>query len=264
MQMNRSADPRNADIVESWVQRGIATWPRGEYQGELHAAALAEKLRLAGASSLQDFKELTSSEAQAVWLPFAELPSVFVDHLLHILPQMLRVQTKKDTLVHENVRNPASAGPARERTPPRMLNTPGVPTLIWGMGVLRKSRAAQFPPPPDEFAEVIRRLGEVPPAAMQARWQAAAVSLPPELPRARATWLAGLPLEKRREIQVVLEEDVVWKIMASWRTSAAQYASAVQLWGFAAAIAGTPAWPPSRQVLDTFCFFFKHCPTLSR
>ena len=41
-------------------------------------------------------------------------------------------------------------------------------------------------------------------------------------------------------------------------------ASAVQLWGFAAAIAGTPAWPPSRQVLDTFCFFFKHGPTLSR
>ena len=52
--------------------------------------------------------------------------------------------------------------------------------------------------------------------------------------------------------------------MAAWRTSAAQYASAVQLWGQASVAVDKVAWPPSRDVLMTFCFFFKHGPTLSR
>ena len=52
--------------------------------------------------------------------------------------------------------------------------------------------------------------------------------------------------------------------MASWRASAAQYASAIQLWGRAAELCEMDPWPPSRGVLDAYAFFFKHGPSLSR
>ena len=125
-------------------------------------------------------------------------------------------------------------------------------------------RTSQQPPVPAQFAEVIRRLGQAPAAAMIARWREVAVTQPPELPQARARWMANLSTSTRRDFQRVLEENVIWKTMASWRTSASQYASAVQLWGCAAAVVDHAPWPPTRSVLDAFAFFFKHGPTLTR
>ena len=104
----------------------------------------------------------------------------------------------------------------------------------------------------------------VPPGTMLARWQQVATSAPPELPVARAKWLASLQPDVRSKFHVVLQEDSIWKTMASWRASAAQYASAIQLWGRAAELCERDPRPPSREVLDAYAFFFKHGPSLSR
>ena len=152
----------------------------------------------------------------------------------------------------------------RERTPPRAQSAPGLVTLKWCMESLRTARQSKLAPPPSAFAEVVRRMGVVPPGAMLARWQEVATSAPPELPVARAKWLEGLQLDDRSKFHVVLQEDSIWKTMASWRVSAAQYASAIQLWGRAAELCAVDPWPPSRGVLDAYAFFFKHGPSLSR
>ena len=152
----------------------------------------------------------------------------------------------------------------RERTPPRAQSAPGLVTLKWCMKSLRTARESKLAPPPSAFAEVVRRMGVVPPGAMLARWQEVATSAPPELPVARAKWLEGLQPDDRSKFHVVLQEDSIWKTMASWRVSAAQYASAIQLWGRAAELCAVDPWPPSRGVLDAYAFFFKHGPSLSR
>ena len=68
----------------------------------------------------------------------------------------------------------------------------------------------------------------------------------------------------RSKFHVVLQKNSIWETMASWRVSAAQYASAIQLWGRAAKLCEMDPWPPSRGVLDAYAFFFKHGPSLSR
>ena len=267
--MQSSADPPAAASVvpctiEVWIQRGLATWPRGDGQDVLDSAAIARRLREIGASHVRDFTGLSMEEAVMIWKPLAGLPPSCVKHLLDILPQVVQTTEPSRKLAPSSACDTVLVHGSRERTPPRSQCTPGLPTLVWGMALLRAARSSQIPLPPDVFAEVVRRLGEVPATAMPARWREVGATQPPELPRARAIWLAALPLEKRQEFQLVLEEDVIWKTMASWRTSAAQYASALQLWGRASALTGVPAWPPSRAVLDTFCFLFRHGPTLSR
>ena len=59
----------------------------------------------------------------------------------------------------------------RERTPPRAQSAPGLVTLKWCMESLRTARESKLATPPNAFAEVVRRMGAVPPGAMLARSQ---------------------------------------------------------------------------------------------
>ena len=65
----------------------------------------------------------------------------------------------------------------------------------------------------------------------------------------------------RSKFPVVLQGNSIWKTMASWRASAVQYASAIQLWGRAAKLCEMDPWPPSRGLLDAYAFFFQHGPS---
>ena len=75
---------------------------------------------------------------------------------------------------------------------------------------------------------------------------------------------SNLCSNNRSKFHVVLQENSIWKTMASWRVSAAQYASAIQLWGRAARLCEMDPWPPSRGLLDAYAFFFQQGPSLSR
>ena len=191
--VHRPSAVAQLDELEVWVQRAIVTWPRGSSEDVLVSAAIAGQLRAVGASCLQDFVGLSLEEAVIIWQPFAVISSDFVGHLLQILPQVVHTIAPSRALVSSSARSTVLAHPMRERTPPRSHCTPGLPTLAWGMALLRSARLSQAPPPPDQFAEVIRRLGQIPAGAMQARWRKVAVAMPPELPRARAVWQAALP-----------------------------------------------------------------------
>ena len=258
------------DPVERWILGACATWPRPEGTPDIQATLLYTGLTLAGAMQLRDFEGLTSTEAIAIWPHLRNTPMGFVDHFFSCLPRALGAASAKTTRHHQLLDSftqeaqRAVLTNVRERTPPRAHSAPGLVTLKWCMESLRTARQSRLAPPPIAFAEVVRRMGAVPPGAMLARWQEVATSAPPELPVARAKWLASLQPNDRNKFHVVLQENSIWKTMASWRVSAAQYASAIQLWGRAAELCAVDPWPPSRRVLDAYAFFFKHGPSLSR
>ena len=271
------------DPVERWILSACATWPKPKGTPDIQATLLYAGLTLAGAMQLRDFEGLTSTEAMAIWPHLRETPMGFVDHLFSCLPRALLAQARKygevlPGAIRQEQRRIAESGlprqltpvvvaeltNVRDRTPPRAQSAPGLETLKWCMKSLRTARTSKVAPPPSAFAEVVRRMGIVPPGAMLARWQEVATSAPPDLPVARAKWLASLQPDDRSKFHVVLQEDSIWKTMASWRVSAAQYASAIQLWGRAAELCAVGPWPPSRGVLDAYAFFFKHGPSLSR
>ena len=268
------------DPVERWILSACATWPKPKGTPDIQATLLYAGLTLAGAMQLRDFDGLTSTEAMTIWPHLRETPMGFVDHLFSCLPRALLAQARKcgealPSAIRQEQRRIAESGlpgqltpvvvaevtNVRDRTPPRAQSAPGLETLKWCMKSLRTARTSKVAPPPSAFAEVV---GIVPPGAMLARWQEVATSAPPDLPVARAKWLASLQPDDRSKFHVVLQEDSIWKTMASWRVSAAQYASAIQLWGRAAELCAVSPWPPSRGVLDAYAFFFKHGLSLSR
>ena len=102
----------------------------------------------------------------------------------------------------------------------------------------------------------------MPSSSMEQRWRCLKGAAPPGLPKARAVWLEGLDEDERALFQQILREDTIWKLLASWRASAAQYASAVHLWGVAASAIACEPWPPSLRVLEMFTFLFTHGPSL--
>eukprot|EP00959_Pyramimonas_sp_CCMP1952_P223036 4662879-Pyramimonas_sp.AAC.1 len=53
-----------------------------------------------------------------------------------------------------------------------------------------------------------------------------------------------------------------WTEFAGWKRSAGQCASAVQLWGEAAALASVPPWPPSHAAVNAFCTLFRSSASL--
>ena len=271
------------DPVEQWILSACATWPKPQGTPDIQATLLYAGLTLTGVMQLRDFEGLNSTEAMAIWPHLKETPTGFVDHLFSCLPRALLAQARKcgealPSAIRQVQRRVTESGlpkqqipvgvveltNVRDRTPPRAQSAPGLETLRWCMRSLRTARTFKMAPPPSAFAEIVRRMGIVPSGAMLARWQEVATSAPPELPVARAKWLASLQPDVRSKFHVVLQEDSIWKTMASWRASAAQYASAIQLWGRAAELCEMDPWPPSRGVLDAYAFFFKHGPSLSR
>ena len=227
------------------------------------------------------FEGLNSTEAMAIWPHLKKTPTGFVDDLFSCLPRALLAQARKcgaalPSAIRQVQRRVAESElpkqqvpvgvvkltNVRDRTPPKAQSAPGLETLKWCMRSLRVARAFKMAPPPSAFAEIVRRMSIVPSGTMLARWQEVATSAPPELPVARAKWLASLQPNVRSKFHVVLQEDSIWKTMASWRASAAQYASAIQLWGRAAELCEMDPWPPSQGVLDAYAFFFQHGPSL--
>ena len=271
------------DPVENWILSACATWPRPQnapkHSGDpslcgIYTDRCNADTRFPRDKQYRGNGDLASPQS---------MPLGFVEHLFSCLPQALLAPTRncekalpktRRQLQHHVAESglPKQRIPGefnnhmkiRERTPPRAQSAPGLETLRWCMESLRTARTFQTAPPPSAFAEIVRHMGLVPSGAMLARWQEITTSAPPELPMARAKWLAGLQPDVRNKFHVVLQEDSIWKTMASWRASAAQYASAIQLWGRAALLCRMDPWPPRRKVLDAYAFFFKHGPSLSR
>ena len=271
------------DPVKQWISSACATWPTPENDPNIQATLVYSRLTLAGILHLRDFEGLNSAEAMVIWPHLKETPTGFVDHLFSCLPRARLAQArrcdetqphavhqvpsrvKRDGLSQQQVPvDIVELAERRSRTPPRTQSSPGLDTLKWCMRSLRAARTFKMAPPPSAFAEIVRCMGIVPSGAMLARWQEVTTSAPPELPMARAKWLASLQPDVRNSFHVVLQEDSIWKTMASWRASAAQYASAIHLWGRAAELCEIHPWPPSREILDAYAFFFKHGPSLSR
>ena len=217
------------DPVERWILSACATWPKPKSTPDIQATLLYAGLTLAGAMQLRDFEGLTSTEAMAIWPHLRETPMGFVDHLFSCLPRALLAHARKygevlPGAIRQEQRRIAESGlprqltpvvvaeltNVRDRTPPRAQSAPGLETLKWCMKSLRTARTSKVAPPPSAFAEVVRRMGIVPLGAMLARWQEVATSAPPDLPVARAKWLASLQPDDRSKFHVVLRSGRQW------------------------------------------------------
>ena len=243
----------------SWIQRSIVSWDSGpEAKADLDAAALAQALASAGATGIQDFLGLTGAEVRAVWPPCSTLSVGFLAHLLARAPGMLLEQSHQQQASSEDRQPlPVTASPTDREVHEEAGNLTEVAKLALAMEPLRLAKLQRCLPSPDSVAVALRRLALLPQDVVQQRWLAVAGSLPPELPAARATWFEQIPLSVKDLVQDLLAEETIWRELGQWRRSAAQYATAVALWGRAAAAANELPWPPKMVTLDAFCFYFR-------
>ena len=267
------------------------------------AHVLAEGLREAGARSLVDFHSLAVDEAMAVWTPFRTLEVAFLAHLLQVLPRARAANEGMATTASQGRRTvgvvsdatapkrhkgaaAAAAEPMlqaagsksvcgtggvrmSEQLPPRLSGlsqgtSAAAEDLRRWLSPLRMARESRTPPLPHAFADILRHLAALPADAMRLRWQLASASGLPSLPSARGRWLVGQSEVERRRLLEVIQEEALWTELAGWRRSAAQYASAVQLWGLAAQSVGCSPWPPSRLAAEAYAFFFKQSTTMAQ
>ena len=129
------------------------------------------------------------------------------------------------------------------------------------LGKLCAARRERYPPPPSEYAEIIRRMATAESDTMSRRWDCAGPYSRPPLPNQRATWSASLaPSEGQR----LCAEDAVWRELAQWRHSALQYAFPVTLWGRAADQAAENPWPPGENAICYFSSFFANGDSLQK
>ena len=239
----------DAHPVWGWLRRAIATFPSSSSEQPWDWESCALQLIALGAVSSGDFHGLTPEELLQVWPPFQSSPAGFARHALACLSSgaaRLR-EAQPATISHSHLERAD-----RERTP---RDNSQVQTFVACMTVLRLSRQSGSPPAPRVLAASLRQLARAPRDWMELRWRHQLVSVPPTLPRARAAWAQELDPVARGESQILLEEDAIWKLLASWLTSASQYASAVQLWGEAAscASAGSPPLHSWSYLNDVAC-----------
>ena len=214
--------PRDdAHPVWEWLRRANATFPSSSSDHPWDWESSALQLIALGAVSAGDFDGLTSDELPQVWPPFQNSPAGFARHALACASSgVARLREAYPATIAQRHLERAH----RERTP---RNDNQMQTFAASMTVLRLSRLSGSPPEPRVLAASLRQLARAPRDWMELRWRHQLVSVPPTLPRARAAWAQQLDPVAREEFQILLQEDAIWKLPASWLTSASQYASAV-------------------------------------
>ena len=242
------------DALRSFPQMGQ---PRELFDAE----DLAQQLAMNGARSPADFSGQSVDELQSIWPPFAHTSRPFLVHLVKVmaLPDMRVKRRKCDD--REGGCFPIVQSSAGTSTTDGVIS---LDALRNAFTPLRDARRSTAPPKAALFSQILRELAAVPSDALTQRWILLTGSSPPDLPAARSSWLKGTVIQSPDSITDLLADDLIWRELGPWRLSAAQYASAVELWGRTASDAGLPAWPPTMALLQRFAFLFRNGISLSR
>jgi len=250
----------------NWIQRSISSWDQGQGLQQINADSVCNSLIAAGATCVADFTELTAIEARTIWLPLADLPLPFVEHLLS---RSVTFAALEKRIASDSCSMQASESQAKaRRTMPSSFKTSG-PMIAKAedfqtcMETLRTAKEVGDIAP-GQLANALQMLASMQENSMEQHWSKVMGSDPPALPLARAQWLDTLPKEKSAMVAILCAEEVLWRELGQWRKSAEQYASAVRLWGQAARICDSKPWPPSTGVLETFVFFFRSGASLGQ
>jgi hypothetical protein len=208
-----------------------------------------------GATGPHDLVGLNALEAQSNWFALANLPLATVERVL--------VGAQEEINRIRRVAKAASTAPAQSADVLPEITSTDVRQFATMMAVIRHVRAGGTMPSTSVLAQILRCVSATSAALVTSRWVMCAGSAPPTLPHQRANWLQCMPRTLRDSVLTMLEEDAIWLELGQWRKSAAQYASAVQLWGRAASLIQSDAWPPCQRVLEVFVFFFRNGDSLA-
>ena len=243
--------------VIRWIQRAGRSFPQSSSELRFNWERLGKQLLDHGAVHINDFIGMSAGEMMELWPPFEGAPEGFVAHAIRLLDGTASSRSSRavpETRSTVSCVAPQGQAPDVEVFPASLFQD--------CMGVLTVAKEDRVPPAPVVLAATLRKLSGMPRNSMERRWQCWQASPPPGLPKARAAWLQSLCQGGRQLFEQILREDTVWKLFAAWKASAAQYASAIQLWGEAARCVSCEPWPPSSRVLRMFTFLFTHGPSL--
>ena len=221
---------------------------------------LLSELVTAGFTCPSDLSGISASEACDIAEPLATCNAGFVDQLV------LHCQRAADREVVQGAASqakrpdpqPALQPPARAEgvagagasEAPLPLDPATIEAGRCALHVLSRARETHVFPVPLDVAAAI---------SAAARLEVFPGHIPHGAPRAEAKRARAVPYSSRD-----CEEHALWLEFAGWRKSAPQYASAVRLWGQAAATAAQPGWPPSSAVLNVFVRYFRNGASLQR
>ena len=218
-------------------------------------AALIAALAATGFQSPCDLDGLAVTEAQSIIPPLKACALGFVEKLLEHCHNFTRRQRSREADVpRESYRKQEGQV---ETAPPKAGGCAASPAAdararagALALQLLCSARGAQIIPAPRDLAAAITALGR-----LDAFPGSVATDRPMvEAKRARLTGASSAEYEQH----------AMWVEFAGWRKSAPQYASAVRLWGEAAAAAGRECWPPPPAVLHVFIRFFRNGSSLQR
>jgi hypothetical protein len=199
-----------------------------------------------------DFINLNEKDISQIWPSVANLS----DDVVRNLMVAARIQSIKEN--SNGYQRSAANSKAAVHMVEYIATEADAHVFASGIGMVRRARAVSMPPVPGELANALRRVQSLPEDVVTFRWHLLTGRQPPQLPEQRATWLQNLDKSKHSVALVMLEEDAIWKEFGQWRKSAAQYGSAVRLWGRAAMVSQCEPWPPAQPALNAFAFFFKN------
>ena len=234
----------------------------------LSQEGLAAELAAEGVRRPQDLVGLTTGEAMEVHRCLWDWSSSFVDQLLAQAALVARRERKRavsppvgpgsDLAGSGHVLAPAEGG--RQRTPIPARAVRGAPgrtaaqeASLHALALLTAARVQREVPQPGALAEAVRRL--------QSLRDAPALFAEKGTPRQWAKLLAqdGITEDVRRRVQMV----ALWREFHSWKRSANQYASAVELYGQACSTAGLQPWPPCDLARDLMVAVCRRAGTLA-
>jgi len=255
------------EVLLTWIRRSISSWSEGKDLQQIDARNVFQALSSAGATRVEDFTDLTADEARTIWLPLADLPFSFVEHLISRALTFAALEKRNASTSASNSQAVESRIKVR-RTMPSSFHASGIQPSEAGdfqacMEALRSAKESGTMVP-GRLANALQLLAGMPENSMERRWSETIGCQPPALPVARAHWLNNVAKERSTLITILCSEEALWRELGQWRKSAEQYASAVRLWGQAAGICEVEPWPPTMRILETFVFFFRSGASLGQ
>ena len=237
----------------------------GELAGLLQRAACAVKkpvgdtgqiavaLQQDGAAAFSDFESLTVAEAQEIWPALGRLDAAVVSTFL-VLSKQSAPSSNRPGVRRAEAGPPADQqleGSLRASTPPHpLVSEPDKQSAIAALRLVVAARRSGIVPPPLVLAHAIRVLHKAQAAPVEVSDQAPAAA-------AREVLRGAVP-------NAAFAERACWMEFQGWRKSALGYASAVSLWGQAAAAVKAAPWPPQQCTLDCFASLFRSGASLAQ
>ena len=141
------------------------------------------------------------------------------------------------------------------------IGPPSQQTLAKAFQTIMRIRSTKAMPDGRVVADAIRYLADAPEDAIQKQWPAGC----PNLPAARATWLANLALDKSvMYVRELVMHDAIYTQFCSWRKSADAYASAISVWSMSQKALAYPSDDPTEEGVATFCKCFRNGKSLEQ